>query len=139
MNGAAAPSAPNRCGKRGQQVRRWLERRGRRAVRPRIRSLFFVRSKESLTIEVDEVVGGIGDPDLRFPGALGQVLAHRGPVEEPVKRYALRASFLHPFLRQRHTPAVHSPPRPPRDAQAVPKPYNVGVRHPGGYQPPQIQ
>ena len=32
---AAAPSAPSRCGKRGQQVRRWLERRGRRAVRPR--------------------------------------------------------------------------------------------------------
>ena len=30
----AAPSAPSRCGKRGQQVRRWLERRGRRAVRP---------------------------------------------------------------------------------------------------------
>ena len=29
-----APSAPSRCGKRGQQVRRWLERRGRRAVRP---------------------------------------------------------------------------------------------------------
>ena len=26
---------PSRCGKRGQQVRRWLERRGRRAVRPR--------------------------------------------------------------------------------------------------------
>ena len=25
---------PARCGKRGQQVRRWLERRGRRAVRP---------------------------------------------------------------------------------------------------------
>ena len=34
---AAAPSAPSRCGKRGQQVRRWLERRGRRAVRPRPR------------------------------------------------------------------------------------------------------
>ena len=32
---ADAPSSPNRCGKRGQQVRRWLERRGRRAVRPR--------------------------------------------------------------------------------------------------------
>ena len=32
--GASAPSAPSRCGKRGQQVRRWLERRGRRAVRP---------------------------------------------------------------------------------------------------------
>ena len=48
---------------------------------PRIRSLF-VRSKESLTIEVDEVVGGIGDPNLRFPSDLGQVLAHRGPVEE---------------------------------------------------------
>ena len=31
---ADAPSAPTRCGKRGQQVRRWLERRGRRAVRP---------------------------------------------------------------------------------------------------------
>ena len=31
---ADAPSAPSRCGKRGQQVRRWLERRGRRAVRP---------------------------------------------------------------------------------------------------------
>ena len=30
----AAPSAPSRCGKRGQEVRRWLERRGRRAVRP---------------------------------------------------------------------------------------------------------
>ena len=30
----AAPSAPSRCGKRGQQVQRWLERRGRRAVRP---------------------------------------------------------------------------------------------------------
>ena len=27
--------APSRCGKRGQQVQRWLERRGRRAVRPR--------------------------------------------------------------------------------------------------------
>ena len=32
---AAAPSAPSRCGKRGQQVQRWLERRGRRAVRRR--------------------------------------------------------------------------------------------------------
>ena len=31
---AAAPSAPSWRGKRGQQVRRWLERRGRRAVRP---------------------------------------------------------------------------------------------------------
>ena len=31
---SAAPSAPSRYGKRGQQVRRWLERRGRRAVRP---------------------------------------------------------------------------------------------------------
>ena len=36
--GASAPSAPSRCGKRGQQVRRWLERRGRRAVRPRERT-----------------------------------------------------------------------------------------------------
>ena len=33
--GAVAPSAPSWRGKRGQQVRRWLERRGRRAVRPR--------------------------------------------------------------------------------------------------------
>ena len=32
--GVAAPSAPSRCGKRGQQVRRWLERHGRRAVPP---------------------------------------------------------------------------------------------------------
>ena len=32
--GVDAPSAPSGCGKRGQQVRRWLERRGRRAVRP---------------------------------------------------------------------------------------------------------
>ena len=32
---ADAPYAPSRCGTRGQQVRRWLERRGRRAVRPR--------------------------------------------------------------------------------------------------------
>ena len=31
---ADAPSAPSWRGKRGQQVRRWLERRGRRAVRP---------------------------------------------------------------------------------------------------------
>ena len=35
---ADAPSALCRCGKRGQQVRRWLERRGRRAVRPPLRA-----------------------------------------------------------------------------------------------------
>ena len=35
--GASAPSAPSWRGKRGQQVRRWLERRGGRAVRPRPR------------------------------------------------------------------------------------------------------
>ena len=35
---AAAPSAPSWRGKRGQQVRRWLERRGRRAVHPQPRS-----------------------------------------------------------------------------------------------------
>ena len=34
-SGASAPSAPRWRGKRGQQVRRWLERRGRSAVRPR--------------------------------------------------------------------------------------------------------
>ena len=33
---SVAPSAPSRYGKRGQQVRRWLERRGRRAVRPQL-------------------------------------------------------------------------------------------------------
>ena len=35
---ADAPSAPSWRGKRGQQVRRWLERRGRRAVRPQTRT-----------------------------------------------------------------------------------------------------
>ena len=34
---ADAPSAPSWRGKRGEQVRRWLERRGRRAVRPQAR------------------------------------------------------------------------------------------------------
>ena len=74
--GADAPSAPSRCGKRSQQVRRWLERRGRRTVRP--------PSPAQLCVRLDAGGSGPGWKDLEdlhtrgSPGS-GQTRAVRPP------------------------------------------------------------
>ena len=41
-----------------------------------------IRSEKTFAVEVDEVLGRIGNPHLRLPGDLRQVLAHRRAVEE---------------------------------------------------------
>ena len=113
--GADAPSAPSRCGKRGQQVRKWLERRGRRAVRPRWSQV--------------RIGSPIRDPELRGPkprrpeapsrisaGVERAAAPHGQPVVDRTTRGSTCRSLpaaLPGFLESLRAPAtLDRPPKP---------------------------